>query len=442
MIDRIAWRLLRLSSSLRYLLASRFTRAGNMALAGLFLAAVFGLDTNFNQAYQLFTLLLALLLLSLIHSRMIRIGLYAERMMPLIGTAGEPLRYRIRIKNNGGGILTGLELLEQLPDVRPSFADFTAFAANGSRPSRYLRWQELCKKTKIASPHAFKLPQLYVGDTAELRIEMTPLRRGVLKLTGIKASRPDIFGLIKSSVPVQCQGSCLIIPKRYPLPPIPLPGNRAFQQGGVALAASVADSEEFQSLREYRPGDPMRMIHWKSWARSGKPVIREYQAEFFVRHALVLDTFDRESREEIFEEAVSVAASFACTVETRESLLDLMFVGADVYCETTGQGHGPVERLLEVLAGVSICSDKPFQVLNNLVTARCGAMSGCICVLLAWDEERRSFINRLNSLGVPSMVLVITDPSRTNLPALKGDETSGRFHILETGKIGEGLAGL
>ena len=51
---------------------------------------------------------------------------------------------------------------------------------------------------------------------------------------------------------------------------------------------------------------------------------------FSCGHALVLDTFTDEPHSEIFEEAVSVAASFACTVLTQESLLDLLFVGAGV----------------------------------------------------------------------------------------------------------------
>ena len=31
--------------------------------------------------------------------------------------------------------------------------------------------------------------------------------------------------------------------------------------------------------------------------------------------------------DEVFEEAVSIAASYACTIETQDSLLDLLFVG-------------------------------------------------------------------------------------------------------------------
>src|SRR3977135_4628046 len=67
--------------------------------------------------------------------------------------------------------------------------------------------------------------------------------------------------------------------------------SRRLQPGGVAFAGRVGDAEEFMSLRDYRSGDTPRRIHWKAWARTGRLVIKEYQDEFFVRHALLLDTF-------------------------------------------------------------------------------------------------------------------------------------------------------
>src|SRR6185436_5709140 len=134
--------------------------------------------------------------------------------------------------------------------------------------------------------------------------------------------------------------------------PFTLPGSRRYQQGGVALASSVGDSEEFVGLRDYRPGDPLQRIHWKSFVRAAKPVVREYQDEYFERHALVIDTFAKGGDERLLEEVVSIAASFAYTIETRECLLDLMFVGAHAYSYTAGRGQLSPGGLLEILAGV------------------------------------------------------------------------------------------
>jgi uncharacterized protein (DUF58 family) len=207
----------------------------------------------------------------------------------------------------------------------------------------------------------------------------------------------------------------------------------------MAFASSVGDSEEFIGLREYRPGDPMRRIHWKSWARTGKPIVREHQEEFFVRHALVLDTFAPVA-DDRFEDAVSVAASFACAVETHESLLDLLFVGAGAYCFTAGHGVGHVGRLLEVLAGVDVCRERRFADLHRLLVERQAMVSGAICVLLAWDDERRAFVDALGALGIPALVAVVTEPGATlTLPPRHPDI---RLYALERGRIAEGLAKL
>jgi hypothetical protein len=68
-------------------------------------------------------------------------------------------------------------------------------------------------------------------------------------------------------------------------------------------------------------------------------------------------------------------------------------------------------------------------------------MSGCICVLLSWDDDRQNFINHLNRLGVQTLVIVITDPGRKNAPSLApAHERPAWLHVLETGRIEEGLA--
>jgi uncharacterized protein (DUF58 family) len=255
----------------------------------------------------------------------------------------------------------------------------------------------------------------------------------------VTIARPDPFGLVKAFVTVPAPSSVIVLPRRHRVAGAALPGTRRYQPGGMAFASSVGDSEEFIGLREYRPGDPMRRIHWKSWARTGKPIVREHQEEFFVRHALVLDTFAPVA-DDRFEDAVSVAASFACAVETHESLLDLLFVGADAYCFTAGHGVGHVGRLLEVLAGVDVCRERRFADLHRLLLERQAMVSGAICVLLAWDDERRAFVDALGALGIPALVAVVTEPGATlTLPPRHPDI---RLYALERGRIAEGLATL
>jgi uncharacterized protein (DUF58 family) len=205
----------------------------------------------------------------------------------------------------------------------------------------------------------------------------------------------------------------------------------------------VGDSEEFVSLRDYRPGDPLRKIHWKSWAKKDRPVVKEYQDEFFVRHALILDTFQEATSSESFEEAVAVAASFACTVQTQDSLLDLMFVGTEAFCFTSGRGLAGTDKMLEILACVRPCTDRPFSALPPLVIQRASLLSGCICILLSWDEERKKLIAHLRALNVPVLVLVISDKegkSDSGFGLMK--DHPGDLRFLHPGRIKEDLAKL
>lgn len=185
-------------------------------------------------------------------------------------------------------------------------------------------------------------------------------------------------------------------------------------------------------MRDYRPGDPLRKIHWRSWARTGRPIVKEYQDEYFVRHALALDTFGPEGP--VFEEAVSVAASFAAGVATQDSLLDLLFVGSKTYCFTAGRGLGSPDSLLEVLSCVEPCRDKTFEEFRHALLRRSSSISGCVCVLLGFDEERRALVRSLRSIGLPVLALVVVGPDAPPF------EEGGGVVRIETGRAAEGLA--
>ena len=245
----------------------------------------------------------------------------------------------------------------------------------------------------------------------EVKTELLPLKRGYLRFAGVTVMQPDPLGLYRSTLKFAAEQSVLILPKQYPLKGVRLAGGRKYHQGGVSLASQVGDSDEFVALRDYRFGDPLKNIHWKSWARTGKPVVKEYGDEFFTRHALVLDTFAQEE-DLVFEEALSVAASLVSNVELGDSLLDLMFVGTEAFCFTTGRSVGHTEKMLEILACARACTDKTFTSLDELVQGRAAILSSCICVLLAWDEPRQEFVRRLRGLRIPVKVLLADGAGR------------------------------
>ncbi|MCI5116287.1 MAG: DUF58 domain-containing protein, partial [Candidatus Electrothrix sp. AX1] len=189
-------------------------------------------------------------------------------------------------------------------------------------------------------------------------------------------------------------------------------------------------------------GDPLRRIHWKSWAKTGKLIRKNYQDEFFVRHGLVLDTFQEQPHSRTFEEAVSLAASFVSTVESQESLLDLMFVGNRAYCFSSGRGLSHTESMMEILACVQPCHDQPFSELSSLLLDHASRISGCICILLTWDEERQEMVKKLQGLGVPLKVIVVTEQVDTVGDPGPMQADAENFHVLAAGEMEKGVAGL
>lgn len=432
----------RVTSRLWYLARRRFTVPG-LCVAGCFVVAgSTGIDVENSVTYQAFGLLLAAVAAALVSSFFFRAKFSATRLLPRVGTVGQPLYYRVLVKNLTDQPQEGLTLLENVFDPRPPFRDWIGFHMAESKRVRPFRMTQRRQRNPFRPADLMdaEIPPLAPGTEVEVRAEIFPLRRGIIQFIDLTIARPDPLGLFRAFARVHAPQKVLILPKRYPLPPIALPGAQRYQEGGVALAANVGRSEEFVSLREYRRGDPLRHIHWRSWAKAGKPIVKEFEDEFFVRHALVLDTFDEEPNSEVLEEAVAVAASFACTILTQESLLDLLFVGAQSYCFTSGRGLAHADQMLEILASVKNCADKGFETLDHLVLNHAAVVSGCICVLQRWDGPRRKLVEKLRAIGVPLLVLVVVRAGEEPPEAGPMRDEPGQFRVLEIGKIREQLA--
>src|SRR6185369_16941459 len=145
----------------------------------------------------------------------------------------------------------------------------------------------------------------------------------------------DPLGLIGTRTVDGPDQVLLVYPRFFTMDRFDIPLGRRHQPGGIPLSSNTGDSVEFTGTRDYREGDPIRSIHWRSWARRGQPVVKEYQEEYFCHIAIILDTFlppkPTAADEAAFEAGVSVVASIADYFSRSEYIVDILAAGPDVY---------------------------------------------------------------------------------------------------------------
>jgi uncharacterized protein (DUF58 family) len=403
-------------TALNFWIARRLGPAG-MAICLLIIASsVLAMSQPRDSAYQLFSMTVALSGLGLLWTLLRGARLEVVRHVPQHATAGVPLRYHVEVRNVGKSRVAGAILAETAADPRPSFASFSREREPGEnernvfdRYFAYYRWQWLVNRRRtFEGGRATTTVDLAPKEIRRVAIEITPQRRGVIPLHDMRVILPDPLGMFQKCRRVSCpQNSLIVLPRRYSLPPVELPGGATYRIGSDANTNSIGTHGEFVGLRDYRAGDPLRLIHWKSWARTGRPIVKELEDTHYPRHALVIDNFAGSTQDAAFEELVSVAASFATGIDTRESLLDLMFVEGRAHQVTVGRGVERAEKLLEVLAGVALADDDGFADLAKLVKSHVNDLGSCVVILLGWDAKRAAFLADISRSGLICVPVII-----------------------------------
>lgn len=414
------------SSSVGHFWMRRVCPAGIGLAAVLLVAGVLGLGQPRESVYELFSLAFGMGLLSLPLVLLRRARVTARREIARHATVGETMRYTLHVSNAGRRRLRRAWLMETAPDARPGLAEFSQQREPGEeerngfdRMFAYYRWQWLMSRKLLfcggGSPDELDLA---AGGQGQVTVELTPQRRGVIRLNDLRVLLPDPLRLFQRCRKVAAPAATLtVLPRRYPLPPIELPGTARFQIGSETTGNAIGNAGEFVGLRDYRQGDPLRQIHWKSWARTGRPITKELEDTHYPHYGLVLDTFPNDGAGAVFEDAVAVAASFAATIDTRESLLDLMFIKDQAHIVTAGRGLARAEKLLEVLAAVEPEAVPGFDVLARLVLRHRDELTSCLVIFAGWDDTRATFLRSLTRGGITCAAIIVgPGPAPPGLP--------------------------
>ncbi|MET0449675.1 MAG: DUF58 domain-containing protein [Aeromicrobium sp.] len=152
------------------------------------------------------------------------------------------------------------------------------------------------------------VPLLRAGHTHVEQVNIAAHRRGVIRVGPVTSVRADPIGLLKREVAWAEVNELFVHPVTAPMPSTSA-GFIKDLEGNPS--AEIVDSDiSFHAIRQYVLGDQRRNIHWKSTAKTGQLMVRQYEETRRSRLAIVLSLDETEyANEDEFELAVSAAGS-------------------------------------------------------------------------------------------------------------------------------------
>ncbi len=386
---------------------------GRLLQTATVISGAVGLDTDLTFVYQLFALLLCLLIFSRFSLRFMIPEVSIRRHLPRYATAGEEFEYYLSVFNEGDRVERDLKVVDNPKVIPPDIEQFQRMREPGEETrNAYDRWLGfhrfiwLQKLNTGISLKTAEVPDIDLKSHADAVISATPLRRGPVYFESTTIQHPDPLGLNFGNLEFDNRETLVVLPRRYRISrKFEFRGGRHFQPGGVNSTWSIGESDEFVSLRDYRDGDPIRKIHWASSAKREKPVVKEFQDEFFVRQSLVVDSFLQS--EQVFEEVISVAASLLTNMESMDGLMDLCLMTHRPEVITAGRGYAQTSQQLEALATLGL-KDNGIDEFQTMLTERARLMSGCLFVMGALDDKREQLIRCVEARGVQTAVFIVT----------------------------------
>ena len=103
-----------------------------------------------------------------------------------------------------------------------------------------------------------------------------PRRRGPIGSAGIRISTTYPFGFARKSIVIEEPSTFLALPEVLPVE-LGLRGGGG--RGELERSPKAGHGNELRGLRDFRPGDANRDLHWKVSARRGRMIAREWEAE-------------------------------------------------------------------------------------------------------------------------------------------------------------------
>jgi len=195
-------------------------------------------------------------------------GIEVVRRAPVVGQAGEPFRCVLEIRNTG-------RLARHLLEIRDEFAGDTGRAV----------------VTRIRG-----------GATERVEYVLENPWRGVYSGGEITVESGAPFGLFHGRRRMRVASSTMIHPRTFDVATLPEAVSLDAKQGDPSENPTLLRGHggEFWGIREYRPGDPARLVAWRRSARglsAGRLAVRELAQETHPPFHLAMNLDARVQRE-------------------------------------------------------------------------------------------------------------------------------------------------
>lgn len=191
---------------------------------------------------------------------------------------------------------------------------------------------------------SFHLPRMKPGDVHEDVFAIPTSRRTILQVGPVRSVRGDPVGLLRRQVKWTDPVELFVHPKTVQLDET-APGLIRDLEGITTRDLTNSDIA-FHALRDYVAGDDRRYIHWKSSARTGTLMVRQFEQTRRSVLALGLSTATDDYADPAeFETAISILGSLGL-----QAVRDEMDVVVQTSRQTLPATSG--KRLLDALSGV------------------------------------------------------------------------------------------
>ncbi|MEX0762170.1 MAG: DUF58 domain-containing protein [Dehalococcoidia bacterium] len=266
-------------------------------------------------------------------------------------------------------------------------------------------------------------------ERVRIRHRLKAVRRGHYRMGPAHLQSGDLFGLYPTRRDEQqSRWSLVVYPRTVPMPGFILPSARPIGDARSPVRL-WDDPTRPNGVREYRPGDPVRSIDWKTTARRGELFVRTYDPSVSQYAVILMDAVTTDKpwegfQPEVLEAAVTGAASVAMHAIDSGYRVGLVSNGIPPGERTRnvippGRGAAQLPLIMESLAMV-----RPMTVrtVEELVESR-GAEAmpfGATVIYVAGQFQRGAvdYVARLSSRGHPVILLHVGEGEAPDLPGL------------------------